>query len=927
MNANKLYEQFDEFPQDLIKEKFNFDIFDNLDNNQVLKQVVLDYYRPTLIYLINEKRVSGWLEGNTSEERYNYFNQKLCKHGEILEEINQRFPEINKRIEISITKHINLYSRVLQAFISDFNFLCSCEFLKTNDTEPDLKYLDIEISGDVHNGSGVCIVTYKEDIVVYKKKSILPNKFIKEIDSLVSNLLNRKISFIPNFYERGEYYWEQHIKNDVPLRDDEAAKEYYTNMGFLLFYAYIFNISDLHFENIISSETSPLLVDIETLFSISPYNVMADNLATKYLVEKSRGSVLTSGLLPVSETEKLFGGDLSGILGGSLVNEFKTVTNLGRDDIRYKKVVKATKHYSHLPFFLDKEKKVYLTATNYLDAIVAGFELIGEVFIKNKNKFIEVLMKYPMLESRILFRNTQEYEVVSQLLVSPVYSKKNNILFEKMSDKLSHFNSKYLCESEVRQLLNMDIPSFTIKANSTYVTDGYKNIWSVDVAPIEVVVKKLDSLNGKSITEQIELIKFSIQASEDTEDDKMQDMYRSYANDIDNEDNLFVASLYELVDELIDKKITNVVDRSINWLTLKVNNQNNFELVPMDNSIYDGLSGVAVSLIECYSLLDNGRRREVYKCLELLFTTLLNSYPKMVDMTYYVGKIGVLSTMIRISEITNQKIPKSYLDERNFLIEQSIAKTPADFLTGFSSSILSLHEDGHALKILSKAAQRFEETVQYDSNYIYWGNKESNNTSLAHGNAGIQISLLYLAGNLKSSNMMNMYREAMKFDEQQKLSEGWIDKRFSESNAHWCHGSTGVLLSRLAQMKLNDKFKILNDQELYLLKNDINHAIRQIINIGFDMNNFTLCHGVSGNLLALTYYYNIFGDKEFSQLDKIIGREYLKMVSFGRKYGWMCSFNTNYNSYGLMTGTAGIIYSLSKYLKEDSSLEILVPVF
>lgn len=298
-------------------------------------------------------------------------------------------------------------------------------------------------------------------------------------------------------------------------------------------------------------------------------------------------------------------------------------------------------------------------------------------------------------------------------------------------------------------------------------------------------------------------------------------------------------------------------------------------------------------------------------------------------MTYYVGKLGILSTLVRISQITKQEIPQKILNSKVTLIKQALQNTPADFLTGFSSSILACEDDEYSEEFLRAMIKRFEELKQDDSNnnYIYWGKEESNNVSLAHGNAGIEISLLYLAGKLNSRDAKKMYEDAKKFDDKQKLDQGWVDKRFSDSNAQWCHGSTGVLISRLAQLKLNQEFKILSIQEESLLVDDIQHAIKQIISIGFDMNNFTLCHGVGGNLLALTYYNNLYGGENSSELEKIINSEYRKMLSFGIKYGWMCSFNTNFDSYGLMTGLAGIVYSVAKYLKSDSSLEILTPVF
>ena len=90
-------------------------------------------------------------------------------------------------------------------------------------------------------------------------------------------------------------------------------------MGYLVAYAYILNISDLHFENLISHNVQPILVDAETVFSVSPYETVADNNATLEIIRDSRNSVLSTGLLPVSEADKIFGGDTSGVLGALLL--------------------------------------------------------------------------------------------------------------------------------------------------------------------------------------------------------------------------------------------------------------------------------------------------------------------------------------------------------------------------------------------------------------------------------------------------------------------------------------------------------------------------------------------------------------------------------------------------------------------------------
>ncbi|HEL1169997.1 TPA: type 2 lantipeptide synthetase LanM, partial [Streptococcus equi subsp. zooepidemicus] len=128
---------------------------------------------------------------------------------------------------------------------------------------------------------------------------------------------------------------------------------------------------------------------------------------------------------------------------------------------------------------------------------------------------------------------------------------------------------------------------------------------------------------------------------------------------------------------------------------------------------------------------------------------------------------------------------------------------------------------------------------------------EANNVSLAHGNLGVEVALLFLAYKSNRSEALDLFNKARIFENQQKLDEGWIDKRNGETSANWCHGSTGVLVARLAQLQLNDKYNILSDSEVEELRKDIEHAVKQIIEIGFDMTNFSLCHGTSGNLLAL----------------------------------------------------------------------------
>lgn len=922
MEKINLYTQFDKFPDTFISKYFK-DVAEVTLNKEIFEKSVLDYFRPTLIYLINEKRVQGELIGDTPEERYSYFNEFLCEKGVVLSEIESRFPEILRRVQCCIEKYLNLQKKVKESFIEDFSELQKRGFLKNSDVSPIMEKVLIKVTGDIHNGGGVCIVEYCGECVVFKRKSALPNLFLQEIDELASRYFGKNINFIPSFLDYGDYFWEKYIPSE-PLESKQEAREFYENMGYLLFYAYIFNISDLHFENIISSKMSPKLVDVETMFSLSPMETIGEDLATKKLTQFSRNSVIATGILPISEANRVFGGDMSGILGGVLVNEVKVVINKNRDDICIKKQKQKTIYRLHLPYYNSNNgEKCYIDAKEYIQDILTGFRRMSTFFIQNKSALKKVLQKYSKLKSRILFRNTRDYGLINQLLLSPIYSKKEDILLKKMSDKFSLYDSKRLCESESKQLLNMDIPIFYSYIDTTEVCDQDNCIWNLKQSALKVVLTKIKQLNEKIVEIQVDLIIFSLTSTEQAYSTELQDDYRSYTSYPKNKKIIYQGINY-LVDRIVQEECHVKEDGSSNWLTLKVTDFDNLELVPMDLSLYDGLAGLALSLCECYPLLKGRRKEKVFECLKRLFVTISKGYFSVSDASYYAGRLGILSVLNKVSKITYQQVSVDIKNDLLEIIDDNVLNNTTDFLSGFPSMVVLLKDyltDDFLNKVLEKLlSSKIDKEV-----YVQWCDDNINNVSLAHGNIGIELTLLLLAGKLNSVTALELFKRAKRFDDIQKLSEGWKDNRNHDTSANWCHGSTGVLVARLKQLEIDNTYHILSKDDLNELLSDVEHAVCQIVRIGFDMTNFTLCHGTSGNLLALSYFNSIKLNNDKFNLDSTLKNEYCKMNSFGLERGWMCSFNTKYNSVGLMTGVAGIIYSSAKYLKNDSSLEVLIP--
>ncbi len=156
-----LYSQFDVFNKQVI-ERYLPEVLDESDDIiQDIEEQISDYYRSTLIYLINEKRIDGSLIGSSPESRYNYFTNVLCQQGMILDEIEERFPTITQRVVISLKKYLELSKYVKEAFTADFSELLAEGYLDGVASDISSDDVKIKITGDIHNGNGVCIVAYQ----------------------------------------------------------------------------------------------------------------------------------------------------------------------------------------------------------------------------------------------------------------------------------------------------------------------------------------------------------------------------------------------------------------------------------------------------------------------------------------------------------------------------------------------------------------------------------------------------------------------------------------------------------------------------------------------------------------------------------------------------------------------------------------------
>lgn len=383
-------------------------------------------------------------------------------------------------------------------------------------------------------------------------------------------------------------------------------------------------------------------------------------------------------------------------------------------------------------------------------------------------------------------------------------------------------------------------------------------------------------------------------------------------------------------------------DQSINWKTVSVDDKEQIMLVPMDDSFYNGLAGLGVSLIDLFRY---NHQEAVLSIIEKIATTLAKNLTNdQQDYNYYSGKFGILSffyklhaTNITIEQTLNtESYLKHYL---SVLINQELSLNEYDVMSGYAGIIIMLfnHDElkkKFKLELLSLGEIMLNDAISIENrDFLVWSdtkkqeNDERLNAGFSHGNSGIATALLYLYTLEKDVKWLDAFYKTWNFEKRFLIEDGWIDIRnkTKKPSAHWCHGSTGIALARMEWLKIDDYYHIFDTTIRKEIEDELTIAIQSIFNIGLDLSNFCLCHGIIGNLDVLLDYQRYF-KKEDTQLKELLMKHYRSIADFGLEKGFICGLGDSFYSYGLMTGIAGVMQGFLRVLDKEIS-SVLIPSF
>ncbi|MDP2808122.1 MAG: lanthionine synthetase LanC family protein [bacterium] len=372
--------------------------------------------------------------------------------------------------------------------------------------------------------------------------------------------------------------------------------------------------------------------------------------------------------------------------------------------------------------------------------------------------------------------------------------------------------------------------------------------------------------------------------------------------------------------------------------------------------IYAGTSGIALFLLELY----RQTKVEKYLCAADEGMRWVDHYCETnptSNYAFFTGRVGVAYTMVRMAQATGKA---NYL-ERALRIAAScdsflsLSSTVDNIINGASGTLLGLlhlHAATGERWVLDKIDHFTRHLIlraHPGPKGLYWdcGVEQIRSMGFSHGASGLGFVFLEMGHYFVKKQFYWMADQAFAYethfydDKMKNWPEIWIplsqpgdyqryERAFlngdlglfsitDDQNA-WCHGATGVGLSRLRAWQLMERPNYNNEFQIAVerTKNDFGSTAQEHpLTI--------LCHGIGGNAELFLEAYRIFRDEQYLAVPYSMAERALNIKKTNNEYLSGFKQLEKGQDSGLFMGTAGIGYFYLRCLDPIGVPSILLP--
>jgi type 2 lantibiotic biosynthesis protein LanM len=895
----------------------------------------------TMVLELNVARLQGFLHGDTPEERFDSFCERLCQR-EVAIALLQEYPVLARQIKICIDNWVSFSLEFLNHLCVDWEAI-----LTTFSPEHDPGVL-VQIYGslgDKHRGGrSVLIAEFSSGFcVVYKPKPLSVDVHFQELLTWVNQRGDHPPFRLLKILNCNTYGWVEFIAAQGCTSPEEIQRFYQRQGGYLAL-LYCLEATDFHNENLIAAGEHPVLVDLESLFHQHPKQIddtAIDQIAALSIMEYS---VLGVGLLPRrvwlnAESEGIDISGLSGKEGQISPTPLPYWEGEGTDEMRLKREQMEMPGGQNRPTLNDTEVDVLA----YTEALVTGFTKIYELLLKHQNELLSEdgpLVRFAEDEVRILIRPTRTY---TRLLLESFHPDllRNALERDRFFDRLwvPIEENPYLVKvipAERKDLEKGDTPMFTTRPNSRALgSSSNEQIADFFVeSGMDLVKRRLQQLSEQDLARQIWFIRASLTSLSIGVAQKQWQTYHL----IEPKTTVDREQLY-LAAQAIGERLEALAlpnENDVNWLGLILTKERYWSPVPLGIDLYDGLPGITLFLAYLGAITQEPRYSKLAKAtLKTIRRQIERRKASITWIGAFNGWGGLIYTLVHLGVLWNDSAlmaeAEAIADLLPPLIEQDKQIDLAHGAAGCIGSLISLYCCVPSERILATAIQCGDYLItraQPMEQGIGWVIADVGKTPLtgfAHGAAGIGWALLELAALTNEERFRIAALKAIAYERSVFSPEAgnWPDFRElgiykSATNdgqndfmTAWCHGAVGIGLARLRCLQHLDEPES---------RNEIDTALKTTLAEGFGSNH-SLCHGDLGNMELLLQASEIFGDPQLRSQTYRLAGAILDSIS---KHGWLCGNPLGVESPGLMTGLAGIGYGLLRLAEPKRVPSVLV---
>ncbi|HEY7417864.1 MAG TPA: type 2 lanthipeptide synthetase LanM family protein, partial [Ktedonobacteraceae bacterium] len=455
-------------------------------------------------------RLRGQLLGDTSQERFSYYLQRLSQP-EHLRTFLEEYCILARQLMMTIHLWVHCNLEFIRHLCADWQ-----QILATFTPEQELGTLT-EVAGgagDTHrNGHSVMILTFHSGWrLVYKPRALGVDIHFQSLLTWLNARGNHPAFCTLKLINKGDYGWVE-FAPDVECTSEEEIRRFYERQGGYLALLYALDAMDFHAENIIAAGEHPLLIDLEALFH--------PRVQTKYTAELDRPgwdtlthSVMQIALLPqrIWSNAEFEGIDISGL--GKMEGQLSPLPmpqweSIGSDEMKIVRERVKMAGSKNCPKLCGQP----VQALDYIESIIKGFTSIYRLLVEKRSELVtSILPQFAHDEIRFIARATRTYALLLNESFHP------NMLRDALKRE-RHFDHLWaaveqqpylqrLISAERADLCRGDIPLFTTYPDSRNIfTSQRERIAEFFSEPsIERVNRHLYQLGEEDMRRQIWMI-------------------------------------------------------------------------------------------------------------------------------------------------------------------------------------------------------------------------------------------------------------------------------------------------------------------------------------------------------------------------------------------------------------------------------------